>query len=80
MHKGINYLCMQRGQSSCGPVASYLSRSVCVMTQKRLPSDQLTLFQCIRQDPSEAQSNKIHCHGIESNAGDGSQDSDSPAG
>ena len=50
------------------------------MTQKRHPSDQLTLFQCIRQDTSEAQSNKRHCHGIESlNAGaSSSQDSDSP--
>ena len=49
------------------------------MTQKRPPSDQLTLFQCIRQDTSEDQSNKRHCHGTESNASVASQDSEKPA-
>ena len=61
-------------------LATYLDLLVCVMTQKRPPPDQLTLFQCMRQDTGKAQTNKRHCHGIESNATGDGQDSNSPAG
>ena len=56
-----------------------------MITQKRPPSDQLTLFQCVRQDTgsAEAHASKRHCHGIESDAGAidiGDSDTSSPTG
>ena len=48
-----------------------------MMAQKRPPSDQLTLFQCIRQDTSKDHSSKKQCHGLESTTGSSSSSQDS---